>query len=145
MALNDSSAREILDVAHAFWSKGDVEGLLNQYVDDLTYWCSTGVDGSPLTLVSKEQLRQFLLSVVAVAESVSVTEYFRLVDGVGRAQVECYIRHRRTGLTLAGSYRQVVFYRDDKIERMNEYHDAAKMAAFWRLIAGQTVVEESLT
>ena len=129
MILDEVRARDILDAAHAAWSRGDVEGVLSQYVDDLTYWSNTGApDGGPLTIVGKMALRAFL-------ESIG--------DGLGRAKIECFIRHKQTGHTLVGSYRQVITFRGDKILRVDEYHDAAKMAAFWRLIAGETV-ERSL-
>jgi ketosteroid isomerase-like protein len=121
-----------------------VEGVLSQCVDDLTYWSNTGApDGGPLTIVRKKALRAFLQSIADIAESVSVSEYFRLNDGIARAKIECFIRHKQTGHTLVGSYRQIITFRDDKILRVDEYHDAAKMAAFWRLIAGETV-EKSL-
>jgi ketosteroid isomerase-like protein len=139
MILDERRAREILDIAHAAWSRGDIEGVLAQYVDDLTYWCNTGgPDGTPLTISSKDGLRAFLASIAAAAESVSVVDHFRLQDGVGRASVEGYIRHKDTGHTLTGTYRQVVTYHEDKIVRLEEYHDAAKMAAFWRLIVGES-------
>ncbi len=142
--LDESSAREILDKAHAAWSTGDIEGVLAQYVDDLTYWCNTGgPDGTPLTIAGKDALRTFMQSITRVAESISVSEYFRLQDCVGRANVECYIRHRSTGHKLVGSYRQVITYRGDKIARIEEYHDAARMAAFWRLIAGDPAIGQS--
>jgi ketosteroid isomerase-like protein len=137
MTLDASRARALLNASHAAWCRADVEGVLAQYVEDLTYWCNTGgADGLPLTIKGRDQLREFLQSITAVAESMSVTDYFRFEDGVARASVECYIRHKRTGHVLAGSYRQVVTYRDGLIERVEEYHDAAKMAAFWRMIAG---------
>lgn len=140
MSLDELSAREILDASHAAWSRGDVSAVLDQFVDDLTYWCNTGgPQGTPLTLRGKDQLRAFLQRAADVAESVSVSEYFRLTEGVGRAKIECYIRHNQTGHTLVGSFRQVVTFRGRKIERIDEYHDAAKMIAFWRLILGEPI------
>ena len=119
-----------------------MEGVLSQYVDDLTYWSNTGApDGGSLTIVGKIAFRAFLNSIADVAESVSVSECFRLNDNVGRAQVDCFIRHKQTGHALVGTYRQVITFRDDKILRLDEYHDAAKMAAFWRLIAGEAVAK----
>jgi hypothetical protein len=76
-------------------------------------------------------------SIVAVAESVSVSECFRFADGVGRAKIDCCIKHKLAGLALAGSYRQLVIFREQKILGLEEYHDAAKMASFGRLIAGE--------
>jgi ketosteroid isomerase-like protein len=144
MSLTEAIAREVLDSAHAAWSNADIEGVLSCYVDDLTFWCNSGgPDGGALLITGKANLRAFLQSIVDVAESVSVSEYFRLADGIGRAKIECYIRHRKTGHTMAGSYRQLVSYRDSRILQISEYHDAARMAAFWRLIAGEPLALEN--
>jgi ketosteroid isomerase-like protein len=135
----------ILESSHAAWSRGDIEGVLRQYTEDLLYYCNTGgPDGGPLTIEGKPALRQMLQAVVDVAESVSVPEYFRYEDGVGRSKIECYIRHKTTHHTLVGSYRQLVTYRGDKIARMEEFHDAAKMIAFWKMISGEAAIEKAL-
>jgi len=143
--LDEHKARIILDMSHAAWSRGDVEGVLDNYVDDLTYFCNTGgSDGGPLLINGKQALREMLVPVAQVAESVSVSEYFRYEDCIGRAKIECYIRHKTTRHVLVGSYRQLVTYRGDKIERMEEFHDAAKMIAFWRMISGDAAIEKAL-
>jgi ketosteroid isomerase-like protein len=145
MTIDEHRARMILDRAHAAWSRGDVEGVLSQYVEDLTYCCNTGgVDGGPLMITGKQGLREMLQPIVDVAESVSVSEYFRFNEGMGRAKIECYIRHRKTRHMLVGSYRQLVTYRGDKIERLEEFHDAAKMVAFWRMISGEAAIGKAL-
>jgi ketosteroid isomerase-like protein len=145
ITIDEHRARLILNAAHAAWSNGDIEGVLNQYTDDLTYWSNTGApDGGPLVIEGKDGLREMLNSIVAVAESVSVAEYFRFIDGTGRANIECYIRHKTTGHTMVGSYRQVVTYRGDRISRTDEFHDAARMAAFWRMITGEAAIEKAL-
>jgi ketosteroid isomerase-like protein len=135
----------ILQATHAAWSTGDVEGVVSHFVDDVTYFCNTGgPDGGPLTIQGKKPYREFLQQIVEVAESVSVSEYFRFADGIGRAKIECYIRHKTTRHTLVGSYRQLVTYRGDKIERLEEFHDAAKMIAFWRMISGEAAISKAL-
>ena len=145
MQLDEHKARIILDMSHAAWSRGDVEGVLVNYVDDLTYYCNTGgPDGGALLISGKQALRDMLRPIADVAESVSVSEYFRYEDGVGRAKIECYIRHKTTRHVLVGSYRQIVTYRGDKIERMEEFHDAAKMIAFWQMISGDAAIEKAL-
>jgi ketosteroid isomerase-like protein len=143
--LDEHKARIILDMSHAAWSRGDVDGVLVNYVDDLTYYCNTGgPDGGALLISGKQALRDMLRPIADAAESVSVSEYFRYEDGVGRATIECYIRHKTTRHVLVGSYRQIVTYRDDKIERMEEFHDAAKMIAFWKMISGNAAIEKAL-
>jgi ketosteroid isomerase-like protein len=140
MMFNEEHARHTLEAAHAAWSRGDLDGVLFAYHDDLIYWSNTGgSDGGPLKIVGQAAFGGFLRTILEVAESVTVLEYFRYADGVARARVECYIRHRQTGLVLTGSYRKIVTYRGYKIARVDEFHDAAKMATFWQLIAGETV------
>ena len=51
---------------------------------------------------------------------------------------------KRRGIVLVGSYRQIVTYRGDKIERMEEFHDAAKMIAFWQMISGDAAIQKAL-
>lgn len=145
MELDEHRARMILDSTHAAWSRGDVEGLLRYYVDDVSYFCNTGgPDGGPLLITGKQAYGEMLQMIADVAESVSVAEFFRFQDGVGRANVECYIRHKQTRHTLVGSYRQLITYRGDKIARTEEFHDAAKMIAFWRMVTGEAAIEKAL-
>jgi ketosteroid isomerase-like protein len=140
--LDAHTAREILDGSHNAWSRGDIERLLSYYVDDVTYWCNAGsLDGVPYIVEGKAGYRTFLRSIVSVAESATATEHFTFEDGIARAKVEAYIRHRRTGHTLSGSYRQIVTFRGRKILRVEEFHDAAKMAAFWRMVTSDETVE----
>jgi len=145
MELDEHKAREILDGAHAAWSRGDIEAMLDYYVEDLTYFCNAGgPDGGPLMITGRDGLREMLLAIDKVAEGVSVTEYFRFQDGVARAKVECFIQHRTTRHTLVGSYRQLVTYRGGKIERLEEFHDAARMITFWRMVSSTSPIEGSL-
>ena len=76
-------------------------------------------------------------------EGHAVVEYFRFSDGVGRALIGAVIRHKDTGHKLAGTFRQVVYYRNNQIAQLEEFHDAARMAAFWRLVAGEAIDDDS--
>lgn len=136
--LNENTAKAVLDAAHAAWSSADIERLLGWYAEDLTYICNTGgPNGEPLTILGREGMRAFLAPVIGVAESMSVVDSFHYADGVGRARVSTFIRHKKTGHTLSGSYRQLVTFGGDRICRLEEFHDAAKMAAFWRLVTNE--------
>jgi ketosteroid isomerase-like protein len=138
-------AREVLDTAHNAWSRGEIERMLSNFVEDFVYWCNVGLDGKPYVLEGKPAYRTFLMSIVSVAESATATEHFHFEDGVGRAKVEAYIRHRRTGYVLSGTFRQVVTFRGRKIAKIEEYHDAAKMAAFWRLVTSDAPLPSETT
>lgn len=137
--MDEHRARSLIDGAYLSWSRGDVEGVLSKYVDDLTFWSNvSGVDEQPLTIVGKPAFRLFVQSIAKAMDSASVLEHFRFCDGVGHARVEYYIRDRRTKHALCGAYRQVTVFRDGRILRAEQYHDAARTAAFWRLIANET-------
>lgn len=142
MDLDEHRARLIHEATLAAWSNGNLEGVTRHFVEDLTYFCNTGgPDGGPLTIVGQAAYRGMLQTILDVAESVCVSEYFRFAEGTGRAKIECYIRHKTTRHTLVGSYRQLITYQGDKIVRLEEFHDAAKMIAFWRMISGEAAVE----
>lgn len=141
--LDECTALNILSAAHDAWCRADIERLLSYYADDCIIWCNAGpLDGEPFVIEGKQCYRTFLWSIASVAESRSVIDNFRFEDGKGRASVEAYIRHRRTGHVLAGTFRQIVTYRGRKIARLEDYHDAAKMAAFWRLVRCDDAAEQ---
>lgn len=46
--------------------------------------------------------------------------------------------HKATGLQLIGSYRQIMHFEGFKICRLQEFHDAAMLNAFWQMVAAGT-------
>lgn len=140
--LDEHRARHVLEASHDAWCRGDIERLLGCYADDCVYWCNAGVKlGVPFVLEGKSAFRAFLRNIQLVADSRSVIDLFQFDGKVARAQIDAYVRHRQTGHVLAGSYRQVVTYRGTEIWQVQEYHDAAKMAAFWRLVTSEQAAE----
>jgi ketosteroid isomerase-like protein len=138
MALDAIDAREILDATYMAWNCGDIDGLLARYTDDLVFSSNVGgADGKPLTIVGKSAFREFIQGIAEVAESTSIIRHFWFRDGIGRAKVDYCLRHKKSELSLAGSYRQVTSFLDGKIARAQQFHDAARMAAFWRLVASE--------
>ncbi|WP_439543619.1 nuclear transport factor 2 family protein [Hyphomicrobium sp.] len=130
------SAHDIMISVHDAWSTGAVERMLSHYTDDLTYWCNAGeIRGVPFQIDGKQGLRTFLRSILAVAESATAVEDFKLEDGLGHVTINAYIRHRRTGHEIRGSYRQVVMFRGRKICRVDEFHDGERMSQFWRMVS----------
>lgn len=142
MLLSEESALAILSAAHSAWSRGDVDGVLRWYADNAVYSCNGGgPEGTPLILHGRDQMRAFLAPVAEVAESMSVIERYAFADNVLRTMCRCFIRHRMSGLTLTGTYRQVATFSGANIVKLEEFHDAARMAAFWRLV--QQTVEQA--
>lgn len=136
MKTDEWTARATVEACHAAWSKGDLDGMFTWFSDDVVYSCNVGPngDGQPYVLHGKAAIRGFLSPILTIAESMSVCEHFVFENGVGRALVSCFIREKRTGLTLSGNYRQNYRFNLGLVSTLEEIHDAAKMMAFWRLV-----------
>jgi ketosteroid isomerase-like protein len=134
VAIREARARELLYGTHDAWNKRDIERLIALYVDDMTFWANVGgAEGGPLTISDKATFRSHLLAWKDF-ECISAPQNFRFDSGVGQANVEFYIRDK-SGLQFAASYRQVATYRDDRILRLEEYHDAKALAAFMAMLS----------
>lgn len=137
--LDAEAAYRIVEAVYMAWNRGDLEGLLDQYVDDLTFWSNVGgADGKPITIVGKPAFRTFITGIADESNSTSIMRHFWFRDGVARAKIDYCLQHKKTDATLSGSYRQLTFFRDGKIARVEQYHDAARTAAFWRLADDET-------
>jgi ketosteroid isomerase-like protein len=142
MGMNSLKARLLVDAAHLAWSNRDPTGLLACYCDDVRYTCNTGPSPSePFVAVGKRAMMDFLLPVLDIATSMSVVERFVFKNDVARATVACFLRHHATGHVLSGKYRQVISFSDGKIAQIDEFHDAARIAAFWKLVNAEASVK----
>jgi len=145
MGMNSLKARLLVDAAHLAWSNRDTAGLLACYCEDVRYTCNTGPNPSePYVAVGKPAMMDFLLPVLDIATSMSVVERFVFRNGVATATVACFVTHRATGHVLSGKYRQVIAFRDEKIAQIDEFHDAARIAAFWKLVNAEASVKEEI-
>ena len=136
--LAPQTARDIVEAAHSSWNAGSIDGMLQMYVDDLEYITNTGPDGSSLTIHGKEDFRARFEPVMAIMCPRTSIESFHFENGIARVRLSAYARHRGTGLELTGNYRQLIEFRGFQICRLEDFHDAAKMAAFWRLVETAT-------
>lgn len=138
MHLTGREAEAILRKAHLAWTEGDIDGTLACYSDDLTYVCNTGaVDGGPLTISGKPQFRDFLLPVMETVASWTAVSQFKFDGQIGRALIECHLHHRKTGLSLVGTYSQIATFKRGMLSRMEELHDVSRMVSFWRLVLSE--------
>lgn len=134
MDLNSDTAKAIVEAAHAAWNAGSIEGMLQKYVDDLVYVTNTGPDGSSLTIRGREAFRARFEPIMGIVEAKTTIQHFHYDGRLARVRFGAYVRHRRTGHEMTGSYRQIIEFRGFQICRLEDFHDAAKMAAFWRLV-----------
>jgi ketosteroid isomerase-like protein len=137
MPINALAARLLVDAAHLAWSNRDTDALMACYCDDIRYSCNTGPSNAePFVAVGKSQMLGFLEPVLEITESMSVVERFKLDDNVARATISCFVKHTATGHVLSGTYRQILVFRDGRIAEIEEFHDAARIAAFWKMVHG---------
>jgi ketosteroid isomerase-like protein len=134
MDLSEEQARQILFATHDAWNKREFDRLLSFYVDDLIYWVNMGgPEAGPLTIAGKEQLR-LRLQAWDPFESLSVPQHFRMAEGVARANIEFFVKDLRSGQSHSSTFRQVATFRDNKISRMEQYHDAPALLAFMAMV-----------
>ncbi|WP_414462817.1 hypothetical protein RLW55_14750 [Hyphomicrobium sp. B1] len=137
MSLNFATAKAIIDEAHRAWSAGDIEGVLRTYADDL-WFQRNAVDSTspPLVIQGKDAMGVFLRDINAKATGMAVVEAFQFHAGIGRSRVSYFLKDRETGQSHSGTYRQIVMFRGMQISRLEQFHDAARLTAFFRLIDG---------
>lgn len=134
--MDHMEAFEVLDALHAAWSDGRLDDLSNLLTEDFEYLCNAGLaDGNPLSLKGRDSFMRFWLPLRKQIDTTTVPETFKMLGDVARLHVQSWIRHKPTGYELRGSYRQIATFRDGRICAIEEYHDAAKLMAFWALIA----------
>lgn len=131
-----TQARELIENLHAEWRLGNLDGLLAQYTHDMVHWCNAGgLSGGPIEIFGQASFRETLAAVLRTTRCNSHVLTFAY-DGT-RATVKAHYRleHRQTGVVLEGTYRQVVYFARGLISRLEEYHDAGRLTAFWQLAA----------
>lgn len=123
-----------MNAAHLAWSDRDLERMLQLFCEDIVYTCNSEPDGEPMRLVGRDAMRGFLLPVLHVAESASVVETFTFDGTVARTRVGSFVKHKKTHFAVSGHFRQVFQFRGKRVSQLDEFHDAAILKVFWRLV-----------
>lgn len=128
-------AEAIVNACHDAWSNRDLDRMFRNFHPDVVYSCNVETPGaSPVRYIGRLAMRGFLEPVLALIESVSVVDGFQMNGDAARTTISCYMKHYATGIVLSGQYRQVYHFKNDLIMQLEEFHDAARMATFWRLV-----------
>jgi hypothetical protein len=69
-----------------------------------------------------------------VIDSRTRIESVRCENGLVRTRLAAVMQHRASGHVLTCTLRQVLRFEGFRIAEHADYHDAAKLAAFWNLI-----------
>jgi ketosteroid isomerase-like protein len=132
--LDADAALALVERAHEAWANGDFETTLSCYVDDMVHITNTAGNGEPFILNGKEAFRARFEPVMQVVDSKTFIIDFRFFETFARIRFQTYMKHRATGFEYNGVYREICTFRGDKIEKIEDFHDAARMAAFWRMV-----------
>jgi ketosteroid isomerase-like protein len=139
MPLNYDTAKAVIDEAHRAWSAGDIDAVLRTYADDI-WFQRNSVDYStpPMIIRGRDAMGTFLRSVASKAKGMAVLESFQFHSGIARTRVSYFLQDLETDQSLSATYRQIVMFRGMQISRMEQFHDAARLDAFFRLIQAPT-------
>jgi ketosteroid isomerase-like protein len=137
VTISESDAEQILYAAHEAWNRRDLNGLLDLFEDDMTYWSNVASPQGETILHGKRAFEGFLEPLKEM-EGLSVPHSFRFKDGAAAASVEFYLRDCRTGHAHSGTFRQVLTFRNGRILRMDEYHDAPALSSFMALVSDES-------
>lgn len=132
--INIDIIKAILESAQEAWMAGSIDGVLDKYVDDPVYIANTGPKGELLTIRGKEGLRRRFTAAMEVLDSRVRFESIRVENGLVRTRMTARLEHRATGHNMTCTLRQILRFEDFRIAEQQDFHDAPKMAAFWKLV-----------
>lgn len=117
--------------------------MFRSYNLNMEFWCNAGDPaGGPIEIKGQTAFRETLEAVIRTTRCWSSISTFHHDGHRARILADYRMQHRTSGLSLTGTYRQLVFYEGGKIQRLEEYHDAGRLEAFWAL-AGQGLTAKS--
>lgn len=137
MSISESEAARILYAAHEAWNRRDLKALLELFDDEMVYWNNVATPQGDTIVQGKPAFESFLAS-LAEMDGLSVPQGVKFKDGVASASVEFYLRDRRTGYSHSGTFRQVLQFRNGRILRMDEFHDAPALSTFMALLSNES-------
>jgi ketosteroid isomerase-like protein len=133
--LNYDTAKAIVDEAHRAWSAGNLNAVLRCYTEDIFYQRNaTDSSEPPLVICGRDGMATYLGAITATAKGMAVVESFQFHSGIARTRVAYFLEALDSGHVHAGTYRQILTFRGMQISRMEQFHDAARLAAFLRLV-----------
>lgn len=131
--------KRTVSYALADYAVGDIEGFLSYLAEDVVYRLHLDQSVLPFAgeVTSKDALRERLLAMRAQFEYLlwSPGPIRVSLNGQTKTFVDFSYKHKRSGKVLDGSYRLILTVDSKRlIRRIEEYHDAARVHAFVRLM-----------
>jgi ketosteroid isomerase-like protein len=126
----------LIELLIAYWKVQDIEMTLRLCHDDVVYQLHVDPIAVPYAgeTRGKDAFRETMHHMQKEWDYVRYESVLLgIEDSVARVQTQFSYRHRASGETLAGSKRWVIVIRDGLVARVDDYQDAALIAAFMRL------------
>jgi ketosteroid isomerase-like protein len=134
--LDHDKALAVIERSHHEWRRANLDGMFAQYNDDMEFWCNAGDPaGGPIEIKGKAAFRETLAAVLRTTRCTSRIITFEYLEGRARTLAEYRMQHIASGIVLKGTYRQIVSFERGRIQRLEEFHDAGRLHAFWQLTA----------
>lgn len=134
----EERTRQLYLDCFAAWTSRDLEGALSYLTEDVIHVLN--VDGAAVPFAAsvegKPALREKLQLLLDTFEFGAIVNDSLRVEGLrGSGNYKFIYIHFASGERLTGRFRFVMERRGDQFCRIEEYHDAAYLEAFVRLIA----------
>jgi ketosteroid isomerase-like protein len=140
-----ADSRTLLEGAYAAWAARDLSATLDCFAEDVAFVIHLPSDVTPLAgeVHGRDELRMRLQAILDTCDVLAYTPV-QIRDGSAlRSQVHFHYRHKATGLDYEGRLRHVWRIAGDRIVYFEEFHDAARVGAFFALLAQATADRSS--
>lgn len=132
------ATRDVATRALQRWGERDLDGTLELIAEDVVHVLNIDGNLAPFakSVAGKAELRPKLQSMLDALwfEQFDIVSV-KALDTCARALITIRYRHRQTGEELATTFRMIMEVTDGLITLMEEYHDAAYVEAFLRLVS----------
>jgi ketosteroid isomerase-like protein len=135
MSITVEDARAVIEATHAAWNRGDVSGMVLHYTDDFLFLSNTGPENSFDVLRGKDEFREYFEEISRVLYARTTIESVETQGDMARIRFSSLLRHKQTELEIRIAYRACAYFRELKIYQLEYYMDAAKLTAFWQMVA----------
>lgn len=133
---NDPNA--VVRAIYQAWIRQDLDSVLEHFADDAAYTLHIDDEAVPTggRAIGQAHIRGRLERHLEIFEQLLYRPGPLTTDGgTVRTRIEYWYRHRASAHDINGYFRHVWVISEGRVVSIDEYHDAAKFAAFMRLVA----------
>lgn len=136
--ISEARALEILLATQVAWNGRNLRALKDLYAEDITYWTNWGgPNNEPRTVTGRQEFIRHLADLRDTTDITIRLIGLRIDGNQARAHFEVKWRDPATNLAHAFTCRNIITFVDERIQRIEEYQDAARLDAFAKLIREQ--------